>query len=91
MYTESDVARLMLIKQMKPLGYQLEEMRELLELLYPAATGGSWVDSVGAEGVAKLREYTESTEERCAELRTRLAAAEAFATMLRAWLDQSRA
>ncbi|MEV7633016.1 MerR family transcriptional regulator [Microbacterium sp. NPDC089318] len=30
LYTEEDVSRLMLVRRMKPLGYTLEEMRELL-------------------------------------------------------------
>ena len=32
-YSEADAARLMLIKQMKPLGFSLEEMAEILGLL----------------------------------------------------------
>ncbi|WP_159055930.1 MerR family transcriptional regulator, partial [Thermobifida fusca] len=33
LYTESDVARLLLIKQMKPLGFSLEQTRDLLGVL----------------------------------------------------------
>jgi DNA-binding transcriptional MerR regulator len=33
LYTEDDVERLLLIRRMKPLGYTLEEMRELLEVV----------------------------------------------------------
>lgn len=35
LYTEPDIDRLQLIKRMKPLGFQLEEMREVLAVLDP--------------------------------------------------------
>lgn len=31
LYTEADVARLMVVRRMKPLGFTLDEMRDLLE------------------------------------------------------------
>lgn len=31
LYTETDVARLMVIRRMKPLGFTLDQMRELLD------------------------------------------------------------
>jgi DNA-binding transcriptional MerR regulator len=33
LYTEDDVARILLIRRMKPLGYSLDEMRELLDVV----------------------------------------------------------
>lgn len=39
-YTERDVERLTHIKRMKPLGFSLEEMAELLELLGAEEPGG---------------------------------------------------
>lgn len=33
LYTEKDVERLLLIRRMKPLGYALDEMRELLDVV----------------------------------------------------------
>lgn len=33
LYTEKDVERLLLIRRMKPLGYTLDEMRELLDIV----------------------------------------------------------
>jgi DNA-binding transcriptional MerR regulator len=41
LYNEADVERLELIKQMKPLGFSLEEMRELLDLLDELAQASS--------------------------------------------------
>ena len=35
LYTDDDVERLALIKRMKPLGFALDEMRELLALWNP--------------------------------------------------------
>lgn len=43
LYAEPDVDRLQLIKRMKPLGFQLDEMRDLLAILDPAP-GGPEVD-----------------------------------------------
>ncbi|WP_045262144.1 MerR family transcriptional regulator [Microbacterium oxydans] len=33
LYTEQDIERLLLIRRMKPLGYTLDEMRELLDVV----------------------------------------------------------
>lgn len=33
LYTENDIARLLIIRRMKPLGYTLEEMRALLDVV----------------------------------------------------------
>lgn len=39
LYTDEDVERLMLIRRMKPLGFSIEQMRELLELTDALAEG----------------------------------------------------
>lgn len=39
LYTEADCERLLAIMAMKPLGFSLEEMAEMLSLLEPAAKG----------------------------------------------------
>lgn len=80
LYVESDVARLTLVKQMKPLGFQLEEMRELLAALDPNTDSPHASED---ERLARLREFAATAEQRCAELRARLSAAEGFAAMLR--------
>ncbi|MUU72386.1 MULTISPECIES: MerR family transcriptional regulator [Pseudarthrobacter] len=38
-YSEDDFERLMVIKQMKPLGFSLEEMADILELFAPQEAG----------------------------------------------------
>ncbi|EHR48757.1 putative transcriptional regulator [Saccharomonospora marina XMU15] len=79
LYTEPDVARLDLVKRMKPLGFQLDEMREVLLLLHDHGRG-----ELHPEHARRLRHYAEIAQRRCAELRERLETAEAFAAELRA-------
>lgn len=83
LYTEPDVDRLKLIGRMKPLGFQLDEMRELMALLDPPPDG---VDA--EERAARLDEFVQVAERRCVELRTRLRHAEEFADVLRARLGE---
>ncbi|PXY32757.1 MerR family transcriptional regulator [Prauserella muralis] len=86
LYTEPDVARLQLVMRMKPLGFQLEEMRELLELLEPERAGGGRAPRLRKEQRERLREFTDTAEYRCTELRAKLESAEGFAATLRAAL-----
>lgn len=92
LYTDDDVARLLLIKQMKPLGFQLEELREVLALLHPSAHADAADSATTTEGqneLEKLRSFAERAEQSCAELRSRLASAEAFAATLREQLERA--
>jgi DNA-binding transcriptional MerR regulator len=75
LYTEPDVDRLNLIKKMKPLGFQLEEMRDLLAVLDAAP--------LTDDQRSQLRRYCDTAEQRCAELRANLETAEQFAVTLR--------
>ncbi|WP_408012971.1 MerR family transcriptional regulator [Saccharopolyspora elongata] len=81
LYTEPDVARLKLIMRMKPLGFQLEEMRELLAIIDPTPGSPEFDDPA-----ARLAAFSESAEQRCEELRAKLRIAEEFAATLRAHL-----
>ncbi len=72
LYTEENIARLMLIKQMKPLGFSVEEMRELLELL----------DAGSAADPDRLTAFREQAAERVATLHRQLRTAEDFAARL---------
>ncbi|MFI5593925.1 MerR family transcriptional regulator [Amycolatopsis sp. NPDC051758] len=78
LYTEPDVERLQLIKRMKPLGFQLEEMRDLLAILDPVPGSPSIEDPA-----ARLDEFSETAEKACAHLRAKLVVAEDFAALLR--------
>ena len=82
LYGAEHVDRLELIKQMKPLGFSIEEMRDLLEArdLVRARPGQR-----GSQAARKrLHAYAELASERVKELKTRLRSAEAFARALRA-------
>lgn len=78
LYSEADVARFEVIKRMKPLGFSLEEMQELLTLLHDLeqATGDR------AQLLARLQEFHEAAVARVAALRDQLAVAEGFAGTL---------
>lgn len=90
LYAESDVARLTLAKQMKPLGFQLDEMRELLAALDPSSQADP-LYATESERLARLREFSAIAEQRCAEMRARLSAAEGFSAMLRMHIARSGA
>ncbi|WP_184813334.1 MerR family transcriptional regulator [Actinophytocola algeriensis] len=85
LYTEPDLDRLELVKRMKPLGFQLEEMRDLLAVLDPQP-GAPHVD----DPAARLAEFSATAEEACEQLRAKLRVAEEFAAMLRTRLRPSR-
>ncbi len=85
LYTEPDVERLELIKRMKPLGFQLEEKRDLLANLDPQPRAPE-LD----EPAARLAEFSATAEQACEDLRTKLRIAEEFAAMLRARLRPRR-
>jgi DNA-binding transcriptional MerR regulator len=86
LYTEPDIERLNLVKRMKPLGFQLEEMRDLLAVLDPAPDAAP----LTGDQRANLRQYCETADQRCAELRAKLEMAEQFAAMLRKSLKRTR-
>jgi DNA-binding transcriptional MerR regulator len=76
LYTEREVDRLLLIKQMKPLGFTVPRMAELL-----AAYDALGDDDAGVRLAAERRigEFAEQAVARCEELRDQLARAEEFA------------
>lgn len=82
LYTEPDVERLQLIKRMKPLGFQLDAMRDLLAILDPTPDSPEIDDPE-----QRLVEFAETAEQACADLRKKLGIAEEFAAMLRGHLE----
>ncbi|CAL9639341.1 hypothetical protein SUDANB23_06276 (plasmid) [Streptomyces sp. enrichment culture] len=89
LYTETDVARLMVIRRMKPLGFTLEQMRDLLDATdrLDAATG---LDADERDALLeRVRTYRQAADEQVAKLRIQLARAEDFAATLSARLEQS--
>jgi MerR family copper efflux transcriptional regulator len=83
LYAEEQVDRLALIKQMKPLGFTVQEMRELLDARDTARdTTAAAPARHGAR--QKLAAYATSAAERCDKLRRQLHQAEGLADELRA-------
>ncbi len=75
LYTEEDLTRLMLIRRMKPLGFSLEEMTELLRVIDDA-------DQPSAR--AQLAGFIDEATRRRAKLVEQLAMADEFLDLLRA-------
>ncbi|MFI6341233.1 MerR family transcriptional regulator [Streptomyces sp. NPDC050535] len=82
LYTEADVARLMVIRRMKPLGFTLDEMRALLEATDRIDSGEELPPVVREQVLDRIRGFEQAAQQRVADLRTQLARAEEFATRL---------
>ena len=87
LYTQHEVDRLLLIKQMKPLGFTVQQMRDLL-----AAHDALTVDDAQARQEAERRigEFAQQAVSRCDELRDQLARAEEVARHLAAHIPKGR-
>ncbi len=87
LYTDREVNRLLLIKHMKPLGFTVPQMRELL-----AAHDTLGSDDAEARQAAEHRiaEFAEQAVARCEQLRDQLARAEEFARQLSAHAPRAR-
>ncbi len=82
LYTDEHVERLRLIMHMKPLGFSVQEMRELLDTrdaLIASAPGRNGYD----EAYGDFSQFVEAATKRVAELRETLTTAESFAAKLR--------
>nr|WP_243419935.1 MerR family transcriptional regulator [Microbacterium sp. C448] len=77
LYTEEDVARIMLVRRMKPLGYSLDEMRTVLD-----AFGELARDPASVEHLAAIREIRDAAEDRRRKLVEQVAMAEEFLDQL---------
>lgn len=78
LYSEADVARLVLVKWMKPLDFTLDQMREVLEAL-DALDDPTVAGERRAALVERLEMFRLAAEERSANLRNQLRIAEEFA------------
>lgn len=79
LYSQSDLSRLMLIRRMKPLGYTLEQMGDLLALIEARET-----ERATPETEAALQGFREDARERRAKLAKQLEAADEFIAQLTA-------
>jgi MerR family copper efflux transcriptional regulator len=92
LYLEADVARLQLVKDMKPLGFSLDEMRDLLGVLDKLDDSGESGDAGEnrEQIVERLAMYRVAADARCDALRGQLRIAESFAGTLRNRLTSHR-
>lgn len=81
LYTEEQVERLLLIKRMKPLGFSVEQMRELLSAYDTLEAGVADAQRL-SEAHQSVSAFAVQAVERCEELRKQLARAEEFAERL---------
>ncbi|MEU7162789.1 MerR family transcriptional regulator [Streptomyces chrestomyceticus] len=86
LYTEADVARLTVVRRMKPLGFTLDQMRDLLDAT-DRLDAGELPASERAALLERIRGYERDATEQVEKLRTQLARAEEFAATLRARLS----
>ena len=88
LYTEADATRLQLVKDMKPLGFSLDEMRDLLGVL-DRLDDGTEV-ATHDQLIERLAMYRVAADARCDALRGQLRIAESFAGTLRGRLAAHR-
>ncbi|MFE1247526.1 MerR family transcriptional regulator [Streptomyces sp. NPDC058735] len=82
LYTEADVARLMVIRRMKPLGFSLDEMRALLDATDRLDAGEALPPAEREQLLERIRGFEQAAQQRVQDLRTKLARAEEFAATL---------
>lgn len=82
LYTEADIARLMVIRRMKPLGFSLDEMRSLLEATDRLDSADELSPELREALLERIRDFERAAQQRVETLRTQLARAEEFAADL---------
>jgi DNA-binding transcriptional MerR regulator len=85
LYTDRDIERLAFIKQMKPLGFSVQEMRELLDARDRLAGGEG--DEASVE---TLSAFVARSAEECERLRSQLDHAQQFCDQLRREVRRAR-
>ncbi|GAB2497828.1 MerR family transcriptional regulator [Promicromonospora xylanilytica] len=81
LYTDSDVDRILLVRRMKPLGFSLDEMADLLDVTQRLAAD----ETTGPDGTdlrARLDEFITTARERRADLAKKLDMADELITLL---------
>jgi len=82
LYTEGDVQRLLVIRRMKPLGFSLVEMRDLLDALAALENPRSSADD-RRRAAEQLAGFQDKATESAARLRKQLAYADELVGILR--------
>ena len=81
LYTEGDVERLLVVRRMKPLGFTLAEMKDLLEAL-DVLDNDQATETTRTAAAKHLRQCQAKTAESCATIRRQLAYAEELTQLL---------
>ena len=89
LYSESDLARLRLVRRMKPLDFSLEEMKDVLEAL-DALEDPEQPPEARSQFIDRLKMFREAAEARVEALREQLETAEGFAADLRREFNRQR-
>jgi DNA-binding transcriptional MerR regulator len=82
LYSEADYERLMVIRRMKPLGFSVEEMRQLL-VIVDGLRDPSVLPGERERLLSRLEEYIAAATERRNKLQLQLARADEFIEVLR--------
>ncbi len=80
LYSDADMERLLLIRRMKPLGFTLEEMSSLLEIVDQTHSQAPAAPST--ESTTRLDEFITDVEQRRDKLREQLGMADEFLEQL---------
>ncbi|GLW59111.1 MerR family transcriptional regulator [Kitasatospora phosalacinea] len=91
LYTENDVQRLMVVRRMKPLGFTLDQMRDLLEATDRLDADETLDVHERRALLQRVRGYEQAATEQVEKLRVQLARAEDFARTLRTRLERDTA
>lgn len=83
LYSQADYERLMVIRRMKPLGFTVEQMRQLLVIVAGLRSSEPAPDEARAELLASLREFIRDAADRRAKLQRQLDRADEFIGILR--------
>ncbi|MGW3664625.1 MerR family DNA-binding protein [Streptomyces sp. NPDC005141] len=86
---EADVTRLMVIRRMKPLGFTLDQMRDLLDSTDRLDADGELDADERESLLTRVREYERAATEQVDRLRVQLTRAEDFASTLRSRLKHA--
>ncbi|WP_049567122.1 MerR family transcriptional regulator [Nonomuraea sp. SBT364] len=78
LYSETEIGRLALVKRMKPLGFSLDEMRDLLDITDRLAAGDD-----DPSLMTRLQLFERAVADRADKLREQLAMAREFGEQLR--------
>jgi DNA-binding transcriptional MerR regulator len=81
LYSDADVIRLLVIRRMKPLGFTLDEMSEVMRLLEVLGTGNDEAPDV--DRLSELEQVIARAEERRETLRRQVEMADEFIEALR--------